>query len=156
MWRSADGAPLRSIGRGEGSGPGQLRLPWGLALSPDGAELFVVEWFSHRVSVFEPRTDRHLRSACDAASGGTLWCYGREGSGDGKLSCTFGLALSCCGRELFVADGGNRRVVVVAVYDGSAVRSWAVAEEPDGVGLGPDGRLFVTSAQDIGRLCKFS
>ena len=192
VWRAADGAPLRRIGGGEGGRPGQLRHPRGLALSPDGAELFVVEAGNHRVSVLDPRTGRHLRSwgregsgagefnaptfcavsrdgralfvadsgndcvvACDAASGVALWCCGREGSGDGQLSYPYGLALSRCGRELFVADRGNDRVVVRSVDDGSVVRSWAVAGRPEGVGLGPGGRLFVSSFVSR-RLRKFS
>jgi tripartite motif-containing protein 71 len=189
VWRAADGAPLRSIGAvwpdGEGSEPGQLSAPYGLALSPDGTELFVVELCNHRVSVFEPRTGRHLRSwgrpgsgagefyrptccvlscdgrvlfvadsnngrvvACDAASGGAVWCYD-------DLIDPDGLALSRCGRELFVADSDSDRVVVLSVDDGSVVRSWYVEGAPSGVGLGPDGRLFVTSV-NTSRLQKFS
>jgi hypothetical protein len=83
--------------------------------------------------------------ACDAASGGARWFFGRQGSGDGELSSPAGLALSRCDRERFVADKDNDRVVMLAVEDGSALRSWAVARIPRGVGLGPDGRLFVTS-----------
>ena len=78
-----------------------------------------------------------------------------RGSGDGQLSYPAGLALSRCGRELFVADHFNNRVVVLSVDDGSVVRSWAVAGGAYGVGLGPDGRLFVSSA-GLHRLRKFS
>ena len=90
---------------------------------------------------------------------------GREGSGDGELQNPCGLALLRCGRELFVADYRNNRVVVLAVADGSVVRSWAVAGEAGGLCIGPDGRLFVTSRgvwgtvvknRDSGRLRKFS
>ena len=105
--------------------------------------LFVTDEWNHRVV------------ACDAASGGALWCYGRGGFGDGELKYPRGLALSRCGRELFVADWGNDRVVVLSVDDGSVVRSWAVAGWPVGVVLGPGSRLFVASGASH-RLRKFS
>ncbi len=136
------GRHLRSWGR-VGSGPGRFRYPNHCALSHDGRVLFVADTSNHRVV------------ACDAVSGGTLWCSGRRGSGDGELSYPHGLALSRCGCELFVTDYGNDRVMVLAVADGSARRSWAVAGGPEGVSLGPDNRLFVTSHRS-NRLHKFS
>jgi DNA-binding beta-propeller fold protein YncE len=193
--RSADGAHVRTIECREGGvrTPGAGRTPSGLALSADGDTLFVVQTNAHRVSVFETRTGRHLRSwgkrgcgpgeflyptycslsrnggvlfvtdtgnhrvvACDAATGALLWCFGREGSADGQLSSPLGLALSRCGRDLFVADSANGRVVVLASADGSARRSWAVAGRLVGIGLGPDGRLFVASVGSSNRLRKFS
>ena len=86
-----------------------------------------------------------------------LRCFGREGSGDEQLKWPIGLALSRSGRELYVVDGYNYRIVVLAAADGSALRSWTVAGGPMGVGLGPDGhRLFVTSFHKRGyRLRKF-
>jgi DNA-binding beta-propeller fold protein YncE len=132
---------LRSWGR-RGSGAGEFNWPTYCALSCDGRVLFVAD------------TDNHRVVACDATSGGMLWCCGRKGSGDGELSYPHGLALSRCGRELFVADRRNNRVVVLSVDDGSAVRSWAVAGGPMGVGLGPDGHLFVVS-YGSSRLRKF-
>ena len=142
VFETRTGRHLRSWGR-QGSGAGEFNQPSFCALYRDGRALFVADTYNHRVV------------ACDAASGGTLWCSGRHGSGDGELKYPAGLALSRCGRELFVADRGNHRVVVLSVDDGSVVRSWAVAGWPYGVGLGPDGRLFVASA-DSSRLRKFA
>ena len=142
VFQPRTGRHLRSWGRA-GSGAGEFNTPTNCALSRDGRALYVTDTHNHRVV------------ACDAASGGTLWCSGRRGSGDGELSFPRGLALSRCGRELFVADGGNHRVVVLSVDDGSVIRSWAVAGAPVVVGLGPGGRLFVSS-YNSSRLRKFA
>ncbi len=65
----------------------------------------------------------------ESCRGSALWRYGRYGSGNGELSWPLGLALSRCGRELFVEDAHNDRVVVLVVADGSARRSWAAAAD---------------------------
>ncbi len=153
------GRHLRSWGRrGGGLDDGKFNYPSYCALSRDGRVLFVAD------------TEKYcFVRACDAASGGALWHFGKErvpdndwgdGSGDYFYDDDYfkpaGLALSHCGRELFVADsGGNERVVVLSVDDGSVVRDWAVAGHPTGVGVGPDGWLFVAS-RDTSRLRKFS
>jgi DNA-binding beta-propeller fold protein YncE len=133
---------LRSWGR-MGWGPGEFNNPRYCALSRDRRVLFVVDTENDRVVI------------SDAASGGALWYSGRYGRGDGELKYPAGFALSRCGRELFVADHVNNRVSVLAVDDGSTFRSCAVAGAPMGVGLGPDGPLFVASYGNS-RLRKFS
>ncbi len=80
---------------------------------------------------------------------------GREGNDYRDLTEPCGFALSRSGRELFVSDSYSDRVVVIAVADGSVVRSWAVTGGAWGLCVGPDGRLFVTF-RTSGRLRKFS
>ena len=130
-----------------GSGAGEFYFPTYCALSRDGRVLYVADLCNHRVV------------ACDAASGGALWCYGRHCRRGGELNNPAGLALSRCGRELFVADQNPyneyHRVVVLSVDDGLVVRSWAVAGWPYGVALGLDGQLVVASYRSR-RLYKFS
>lgn len=52
VWDAVSRAPLRILGRGWGSGPGQLRKPCGLRLSRDGQHAVVADYHNDRVCVF--------------------------------------------------------------------------------------------------------
>jgi hypothetical protein len=65
---ASTGAFMKTIGGGQGSGPGQLNSPVGVCLLPDtsnpgsGNLLFVVDYGNHRVSVFNVLTGAFVRT----------------------------------------------------------------------------------------------
>ena len=99
------GLPRGSIGS-QGSGPGQVRVPMGLAIS--GGELYVAETGNHRVQVF-------------GLDGSFVRTWGVRGSGPGQFKSPVFLAVH--GAQVYVADYGNHRVQVFGL-DGSFVREW--------------------------------
>lgn len=121
------------IGRGRGSGPGQLGYPNGLALScghSDEGEapqqLFVADWGSnHRIQVFNAVTGEYMRTI-----------GGGNGSMPGKLSGPADIALykpaNGADTLLFVADCGNHRIQVFDANTGNFVRTIG-----EGRGAGP-------------------
>lgn len=81
-----------------GSGPGQFKYPYGLALPGDGTAL-VCEYGNGRVQ------------RVDLATGASLGVYGRAGRGESQSASPWGLAL--VGRRMFVLDSGHHRVLAV-------------------------------------------
>eukprot|EP00947_MAST-08B_sp_MAST-8B-sp1_P004932 g4932.t1 len=154
----ADGAVTTLAGSGaarseDGVGAAaSFRYPRGLALSPDGKQLFVSEHAKIRV----------VNVADGAVT--TLAGSGELSSEDGvgaaaSFYCPRGLALSLDGKQLFVAGCRSRKIRVVTVADGAVttlagsgakkskdrVGAAASFNEPYGLALSPDGKqLFVT------------
>ncbi|MFM9107374.1 MAG: hypothetical protein ACKOWF_11830, partial [Chloroflexota bacterium] len=94
-----------AIGAGTGAAIGQLNYPNAPALSPDGLILYVTDTNNNRIAVWK-------RSAV-----GAPWAPDAPiGSGPGaaidQFDAPYGLALSADGRELFVSDRDDCRVVV--------------------------------------------
>ncbi len=89
-WKFTAGKP--------GRGPGELNYPYGLVLQPDGTFL-ISEFGNSRV--------QHL-----GRDGTCLGIWGTFGAEPGYLQTPWGLAAD--GRRLFVVDGGNNRVQVLA------------------------------------------
>lgn len=92
-----EGAYLRTLGSDE-----LLRRPAGVAISPDGTRLYVVDVGGldnddHRVQVF------------DAQSGAHLQTIGSRGEGKGQFNLPLQAATGPDG-TLYVVDGGNFRV----------------------------------------------
>ena len=83
----------------EGSAPGQLYYPYGLALDGKG-HLYVCEYGNHRVQKF----------TLDGKSVGTWGTHGRE---PGQLHNPWAIAFDSKGR-LYVLDSSNNRVQRVA------------------------------------------
>ena len=82
---------------GLGSGPGQLRYPYGLALASDG-RLVVCEYGNNRLQVFGP-------------DGRPLRLLGGPGRAPGQLAYPWDVAVD--GRDrAYVVDAGNNRVQV--------------------------------------------
>jgi DNA-binding beta-propeller fold protein YncE len=93
---TADGGFLESWGE-EGEGPGQFRMPWGVAVDADG-DVYVTDWRNDRVQMF------------DAAGRYITEFDGRNG-GDG-FARPNGLTVDPDGR-IYVCDWQNDRVQVL-------------------------------------------
>lgn len=122
---------------GNGSGPGLLMNPIGVAVAMDGA-IYVSESGSNRVSRFEP--DGSFDSA-----------WGDAGSEPGQFLSAMGIAVSN-EDEVFVADFGNHRVQVFDLT-GRFLREWGQLgslpgefENPIGVQIGPAGQVWVVDS----------
>jgi hypothetical protein len=93
------------------------------------------------------------------ASGVLIRSIGCEGSGPGGIgSHSFGLRFSHDGLFIVVAEGGNPRLSMFRVADGSFVKHIGVdvvAESPKDVELAPNGDLLVADMSNH-RVCVFS
>lgn len=127
-----DGNTILEVGD-TGTDPGQLVAPAGVGV--DGAgRIFVADAGNHRIQAFD-------------AAGGFIAAYGSEGSGAGQFQEMRGVGVDGTGR-VFVCDPGNARVAVLS-FDGAQF-SWVASigdvAVPNGVAVGPTGRLYVTDA----------
>jgi DNA-binding beta-propeller fold protein YncE/ABC-type Fe3+ transport system permease subunit len=92
------GHVLRAFGR-PGTGPGELRYPYGIARLPDGS-VIVAEYGNVRLQRF-------------SAAGASLAIYGGPGHGPGQLGYPWAVAAD--GYDVYVLDSGNNRVQRFAV-----------------------------------------
>lgn len=127
-----DGALTRSLGR-SGSEDGNFDGPAGLALSEDGATLYVCDCNNHRIV------------ALDANEMTFKFKFGGWGSGDGELIKPRGVATFR--DRVLVADSSNQRLCLFAA-DGTFIRhlgpdagAHMFAHEPRSVAL-TDGAAF--------------
>jgi DNA-binding beta-propeller fold protein YncE len=93
---SREGAWLSSIGK-LGSGAGELRFPYSVAVGSDGA-IYVAEWGNNRVQRF-------------GADGESEGFWGRAGHGPGELATPWDVEVGPEDR-IYVVDYGNHRVQV--------------------------------------------
>ena len=87
--------------------------PAGLALNPQGTELFVADGDHNRVCVFAPE-------------GVLLRVWGSEGAGFGELQFPRDVKVSAGGDEVYVADRDNHRVCVCFALMGLYCVCWGV------------------------------
>ena len=118
---SQDGKLIRTIGS-QGTGPGQLKYPTGVAISPDG-ELYVSDSNNGRVQVLTPQG-----------------AYIRE-FGKGQLGNQHKLLFSA-DKHVLVADQCNYRVAVFN-QDGALVSSLPCAQHPFGLAVDKNENLLV-------------
>ncbi len=107
----------------------ELAQPHDGAFSPDGERIFVTDMANSLMRVL------------DAESLRLLGTFGR-----GELSRPHDAEFDARGR-LLVADTGNDRIAIYAVdgANASLVGEWKGLDNPEGVGVAPDGRVYVTN-----------
>ncbi len=146
------GALLRSIGA-KGSDDGQLNEPSGVAVDADG-NVYVADTWNARVAKFGP-DGAWIKS----------WGSGREDFGDGRRATdTKGEAQAnadnplgfygprnvlVVGERVYIADTGNKRIVVTD-REGNFVEQWGTLgaepgqfHEPIGLGVDQTGKLYI-------------
>jgi hypothetical protein len=74
--------------------------------------------------------------------------WGGRGSAVGELLLPHGIVATPDERHLLVADRENDRIVVTDL-DGTVEDVWTGFARPSGVGVGPDGRVWVSELGDI-------
>ena len=92
---SMDGDCIASVGE-EGSGPLQFNSPDGIAISPITGQVYIAEWYNHRIKVLNPDlTFSHS--------------FGSEGSANGQFNVPCNIAIDSQGL-VYVTDAGNNRI----------------------------------------------
>jgi DNA-binding beta-propeller fold protein YncE len=145
--------PLSSFGT-FGSGAGQLNLPWGVTIGPDGTA-YVADSENHRVSVFDLDRGFDFAIGEGVRLGGGDTCTATTGCQAGSqfgsneaLAGPVGVALGPAGR-LFVSDIGKGRVTVYNSV-GTFQYGFGVGRlhEPVGIEFDRSGLLHVANAGD--------
>lgn len=126
-------------------GPKMLSRPSGVAVSADGARVYVADVGGvqlkeeHRVRVFDGRTGAHL------------FDFGKRGSGDGEFNFARDVAIAPNGR-VYVVDSGNFRIQVFD-RDGKFVKTFgSVGRQPGNfarpreIAIDREGRVYVSDA----------
>ena len=143
----ADGSLLKEWGtfadqQGGNAPIGTFNEPWGVAVGPDGS-VYVSDTWNHRVQKFT-KDGKPVK----------MWGQYGQPSPDIPESKSFfwgprGIAVNSQG-EVFVADTGNKRIVVFD-SDGKYITEFGTAgldpgqfDEPVGVAVAEDGTVYVT------------
>ena len=117
----------------EGSGPGQLNRPSGIAFDPTG-NLLVVDSLNHRVQRFTPQGD-------------AIGVWGDRGEGPGQFRMPWGVAIDSAG-DVYVSDWRNDRIqkfdcdgAWIATFDG--YDGGDGFRRPNGLAVDAHGRIYV-------------
>jgi sugar lactone lactonase YvrE len=135
----ADGRFLRRLG-----GVKEFFRPSGIATSPDGQRVYVVdtggvERTEHRIRVYDGRSGKHL------------FDFGKRGTGNGEFNLPRDVTLAADGK-LYVVDSGNFRI---QVFDpsggfirafGSIGRQFGNFARPREVAVDRQGAIYVSDA----------
>ncbi|XP_078584759.1 protein meiotic P26-like [Branchiostoma floridae x Branchiostoma japonicum] len=120
-----DGSLVRTVQHPEG----EMTLP--LFITVDGEwNLLVSDWNTHYVYVYDE-------------SGKFLFQFGGKGSREGQLDHPNGIYTDSSG-HILVADDGNKRIQIFTRH-GEFVRTFRTGSGPEGLAVGPEGQLVVTS-----------
>lgn len=118
-----------------GDGRGQLQVPKGVAVAPDGS-VWVVDYSNETMLKY-------------AASGELLGCWGGLGRGPGEFRRPSRVAIGRDG-TVYVTDAANQRIQCFS-QSGRFIGEWGRAgtgpgefSYPRGIGVGPDGSVYVT------------
>lgn len=107
---------------------GQLNLPMGVATTPDGSRIFVVDTGNARIQVFQPSAEPYLG-----------W-WGRRGENYGQFWQPRDVAVSPDGRYVYVVDAGRSVVLQYRLDDKFCVKAHCENkpfQEWGGPGKGP-------------------
>lgn len=124
---------------------GQLNLPMGVAATPDGNRIFVVDTGNARIQVFQPSTEPYLG-----------W-WGRRGENYGQFWQPRDVAVSPDGRYVYVVDAGRSVVLqyrldekfcVKAHCENKPFQEWGGPGKGPGLFLNPIG-LSVDSRGNV-------
>jgi DNA-binding beta-propeller fold protein YncE len=119
---------------GRGQAPGQLFMPWGIAVGP-GDLIYVADYQNNRVQVFSPE-GQYRRG------------WGGIGAAPGQMRGPVGIAVGPDG-TVYVSDAFNNRVQAFNAL-GEFLRSWRVSSSGDtlftpwGIAVDPQGQVYVT------------
>lgn len=117
-----------------GSGPGELRGPFGIAIAPSGL-VYVADQYNHRVQIF-------------SATGDFAGQFGAFGTEPGQLNNPYGIAVALDG-SVFVVDRENARIEKFTAA-GQFLMEWNGSSSPGGafiqplgIAIAPDGTLLI-------------
>ena len=116
-----------------GTAPGQLRLPWDVALDGVG-NVYVANFSNHCIDVFTS-DGKHLRR------------FGSRGFGDGQLNWPSSITIDTY-NVVYVADHGNHRISVFTT-DGAFIRNFG----HQGSGEGEFNNPYGITVDTLGNLC---
>ena len=127
-----------TIGRSgiPGDGPGMLREPTDVVVSPEGT-IFVTQ--GHL------KNGPHSRLSKFAADGSFIETFGSTGQGHLQLSAPHSIAMDTAGR-LFIADRDNNRIMIWD-QDGNYIDQWTQFGRPSGIFFDDHGRIFVADSE---------
>jgi DNA-binding beta-propeller fold protein YncE len=131
-----------------GTGNGQFRDPYGVAVAPDGT-VYVTDQVGARIQRFE-------------ADGDYILQWGTSGSLDGQFINPTDVAVAPAGSSqagrVYVADTNNRRIQFFDA-NGSFLGKWSITGPispfPFGIGVAPDGTVYVADVTN-NRIQRFS
>jgi sugar lactone lactonase YvrE len=123
----------------QGSGDGQVSLPYGIAVDAKG-DVYVADTYNHRIQKF-------------TAAGVYIKPWGGIGSGNGQFQCPNGLVVDA-GGSVYVADTNNPRIerftskgLFLAAW-GNEGNGAGDFQFPQGVAIGPDEDLRVSDTSN--------
>lgn len=134
----------------QGSGPGQLSQPQGIAVDPSNGNVFVADTIDNRVEVFSP-------------AGVFLRQLGSPGSGNGQLTDPAGVGVSPLAPfDVYVADTNDNRIERFA-NDGTFISAFGTngggagqVEFPRFVAFDPQGNVYVGDTGFNNRITRWS
>eukprot|EP00058_Branchiostoma_floridae_P002411 XP_002587899.1 hypothetical protein BRAFLDRAFT_87287 [Branchiostoma floridae] len=121
-----DGSLVRTVRHPRG---GEMIRPRYITVDGEG-NILVFDWNNNSVYVYDE-------------SGKFLFQFGGKGSGEGQLDDPRGICTDSSG-HILVADSGNERVQIFTRH-GEFDRTVRTGFKPDGLAVGPEGQLVVTS-----------
>ncbi|MFH1859427.1 MAG: SMP-30/gluconolactonase/LRE family protein, partial [bacterium] len=120
-----------------GTQTGQFKSPEGIAVSADGCYVYVADTANHRIQKF-------------SSAGVFILSWGGQGNANGKFISPTGIVVDTLG-YVYVSNTGNGRIQKFN-NAGVFVAKWTEGMmNPQGVGIGTSGDIFVVDATTIKR-----